>query len=396
MKKEEKLFSIREVLIIVIISSFFMFFLGGISIYRHLGGINFTLVDNDKELKKFISTYKNLLSNYYGDIDKSTIISGAINGMYSSLNDPYTTYLDKDSTNTLDTTLTGEYVGIGIRISDKDNFTVITKILDNSPAFKAGIKEGDIIKKINEVDVSELKSEDITEILKVMQGDIDLSVLREDKAINFSLKPDKVLVPTVKEEIITYKDKKIGYIAIELFSDTADIQFEDSIINLEKSGIESLIIDLRNNTGGYLEVTKNIAELFLKKGKVIYSLVNKKQKVVFKDITNESRNYQIVVLVNGKTASSAEILASALKYSYGANIVGEKTYGKGKVQQKTTLKDGTSIKYTTAKWLMPNGKFIDKIGITPDYNISLKIDKLVDGDLFSDSQILYALDMLVD
>ena len=181
-----------------------------------------------------------------------------------------------------------------------------------------------------------------------------------------------------------------------MFNDTTDIQFEDTLREVEKEPIEALIIDLRENTGGYLEVSKNIAEMFLKKGSIVYSLQSNNQTIDFKDITNESRNYKIIVLVNSKTASAAEVLASALKYSYDAKIVGNKTFGKGKVQQKTNLIDGTSIKYTTAKWLMPNGKCLDGIGLIPDYEVDLDEKTFIEDDSYTDTQILYILNNLVD
>ncbi len=396
MKKEDRRFTIKEVLIIVILSSFFMFFLGGISIYRHLGGINYTLLGNDKELKKFISTYDNLLNNYYGNFDKSTLISGAINGMYASLDDPYTTYLDANNTENINNTLNGQYIGIGIILEDSDNGVQIKDVVKDSPALKAGLIPGDIIIKLNNMDVSSLYSIDISEMIKATTGDIKLEIIRNKDIKKVTLRKEDLAVPIVKKELITYKEKFIGYISLEIFNDTADIQFEDAIFDLEKNNIESLIIDLRDNTGGYLEVTKNIAELFLKKGKIIYTLVNNKEKVKIADITNESRNYKIVVLVNSNTASSAEILAASLKYSYGAIIIGNKTYGKGKVQKKTDLIDGTSIKYTIAKWLMPNGKCIDGVGIIPDFEVTFDKDTIVKDDIFSDNQILYALDILAD
>ena len=396
MKKGEKRFSFKEVILIAVIVSFFMFFLGSLSIYRHLGGINYTLLGNDKDLKKFISTYEYLVNNYYGNIDKPNIISGAIDGMYKSLDDPYTTYLDTNNTDNLNDSLRGEYVGIGIRIEDRGNKVVISDVFDNSPSKNAGLKKGDIIVKLNNIDVSELYSNDISELISASDGTIVLEVLRNNIVETFSLEPAKTLVQSVNHKILSYNNKLVGYISVSVFNDTTDIQFEDTLREVEKEAIEALIIDLRENTGGYLEVSKNIAEMFLKKGSIVYSLQSNNQTIDFKDITNESRNYKIIVLVNSKTASAAEVLASALKYSYDAKIVGNKTFGKGKVQQKTNLIDGTSIKYTTAKWLMPNGKCLDGMGLIPDYEVDLDEKTFMEDNPYTDTQILYILNNLVD
>ncbi len=396
MEKKDRQFSFKEVIIIAMIVSCFMFFLGSLSIYRHLGGINYTLLGNDKDLKKFISTYENLVNNYYGAIDKSSIISGAIDGMYKSLDDPYTTYLDSNNTNNLNDSLKGEYIGIGIVLEDNGNDTIINEVFDNSPAKTAGLKKGDIIIKLNDIDVKQLSSSDIGELIRASEGTIKLEVLRNNKLEIYSLEATKTFIQSVKQNILTTNNKMVGYISISIFNDTADIQFEDALRETEKSPIEALIIDLRGNTGGYLEVAKNIAEMFLEKGSIVYSLQNNKQTVDFRDITNESRKYKIIVLVNKNTASAAEILAAALKYSYDAIVVGNKTFGKGKVQQKSDLIDGTSIKYTTAKWLMPNGKCIDGIGLTPDYQVDVDEKTLIEDYFYTDSQILYILNNLVD
>ena len=253
-----------------------------------------------------------------------------------------------------------------------------------------------VIIKLNDIDVRQLSSADIGELIRASEGTIKLEVLRNNKLEIYSLEATKTFIQSVKQNILTTNNKIVGYISISIFNDTADIQFEDALRETEKSPIEALIIDLRGNTGGYLEVTKNIAEMFLEKGSIVYSLQNNKQTVDFRDITNESRKYKIIVLVNKNTASAAEILAAALKYSYDAIVVGNKTFGKGKVQQKSDLIDGTSIKYTTAKWLMPNGKCIDGIGLTPDYQVDLDEKTLIEDDFYTDTQILYILNNLVD
>ena len=194
-------------------------------------------------------------------------------------------------------------------------------------------------------------------------------------------------------------DKKVGYLSISSFSNTLAKQVESALDELESDGIESLIIDLRNNGGGLLTAAKDTASLFLEKGKAIYSLEgndkNEKTKVYY-DETSTSRNYPIVVLVNGGTASASEILTAALKDSYGATTVGTTTYGKGKVQQTKKLSDGSLVKYTTSRWLTPNNECIDEYGISPDYGIELEYqyddEKNITG--YTDTQIAKARSIL--
>ena len=191
----------------------------------------------------------------------------------------------------------------------------------------------------------------------------------------------------------------MGYLSISSFSDTLATQVENALGELEESNIESLIIDLRNNGGGLLTAAKDTASLFLEKGKVIYGLEgnekNEKTKIYY-DETTTFRNYPIVVLVNGATASASEILAAALKESYGATIVGTTTYGKGKVQQTKKLSDGSLVKYTTFRWLTPDNECIDEYGISPDYGIEIEYqyddEKNITG--YTDTQLAKARSIL--
>ena len=183
----------------------------------------------------------------------------------------------------------------------------------------------------------------------------------------------------------------LGYIYISTFSDTIYDQFRDALNKLEGEGIDNLIIDVRNNTGGYLSETTNIASIFLEKGKVIYSLESKKSKDTYKDETDEKKNYKVVVIINEASASASEILTASLKDSYNATVVGKKSFGKGKVQQTAKLKGGTMYKYTSAKWLRPNGECIDGKGIVPDHEVDLEVNE--EGTVV-DTQLSKALEIL--
>lgn len=396
--KREKLFSFLDIIIIVIVTSCIMYFLGGVLVYRHLGGVNYTLLTKDEKLQEFISAYNDLVDNYYDTLDRGTLIDGAINGMYSKVNDPYTNYMDSDATTYLNDSLNGKYQGVGVRIEmTKDNTSRIIEVFDDSPAKKAGVEVGDVITSINGIDVTKKTNSEIVELIKKSENNkVSMGVLRDNKTLSFDMEISSLMTPVVASKILEKNNHRVGYISLSIFNDTADTQFETALSQIESSNIESLIIDLRDNTGGYLEVANNIAEMFIEKDKVIYSLENKTTKTDYKDKTNEKRNYKVVVLINRNSASASEILAAALKYSYGAILIGEQSYGKGKVQERASLTNGNTVKYTTARWLTPKGDCIDGIGLTPDSPVAFVTESYYKDDIYTDSQVLYALNYLVD
>ena len=394
--KNKKVFSFLDVSIITIMTSLVMCFLGALLIYKHFGGINYNLLGNDKALKEFISAYDKLNEHYYDELDKSVLIDGAINGMYGVVNDPYTSFLDKDDSNLLNDTLNGKYEGIGISITkESDELIKIVEVFKDSPAEKSGLKTEDIIIKIDNIDVTNKSTEEIASLIKNGK-ETAITVQRGIKEITVKVKTDILYVPAVAHTILEKNNKKIGYIVLSVFNDTADVQIKKTLEELEGQGIEALILDLRSNTGGYLQIAQNIAEMFIEPGKTIYSLESKQGITHYKDKTNEKRNYEIVVLTNERSASASEILAAALKQAYGATLVGIKTYGKGKVQEKTTLSDGSSIKYTSAKWLTPNGTCIDEIGLKPDIEVEFNEESYDKTDLLSDNQLFTALDVILN
>ncbi len=395
MKRNKKVFSFFEVFVIVVITAMVMCFLGSTIIYKHLGGVNFALLDEDANLKEFMSAYNNLVDNYYDTLDSKTLIDGAIQGMYGVVGDPYTTYLDPSSSDSLSDSLDGKYMGVGIGINKSDDEIKIVEVYDETPAFKAGLQKGDIIIKVDDEDVRGKDPEVVTEKLK-KNNKAKFTILRGEDTFEVELKTASLFVPVVKTHLFEEGDTKVGYIRLTIFNDTADMQFSIALNKLEKQGFDKLIIDLRDNHGGYLQVAKNIAESFIEKGKIIYSLEGKEVHEVTKDETNEKRTYPISVLINQNSASASEILAGALKYSYGAKITGTKSFGKGKVQERASLAGGTSVKYTTAMWLMPNGECLDGKGLTPDLEILLDAETFNIDDIYTDTQIMGTVKNLVE
>ena len=317
----------------------------------------------------------------------------------SGAGDSYTSYLDKEDADILNNSLNGKYEGVGIAINGKET-GLIEKVYANSPAKEAGLQPKDQITAINGESIEGKSSSEIAKLIKESPNKkASLTILRNEETFVVEVSIKTLASPVVDYTVLEGNNKKVGYLAISSFSDTLTSQVESALNELEQAGIESLILDLRNNGGGLLTAAKDTASLFLEKGKAIYGLEgnDKTGKTKFYyDETSTSKNYPIVVLVNGGTASASEILTAALKDSYGATTVGTTTYGKGKVQQTKKLSDGSLVKYTTSRWLTPNNECIDEYGISPDYGIEIEYqydnDKNIVG--YTDTQLAKARSLL--
>ena len=364
-------FELWEVMAITLFSSLVMSFCTGYLVYKSSCS-KITTGNGDDNLAELYKAYDEIKSNYYSTVDLGALVDAGIKGMFSYLGDPYTTYLDKDQTDNLNNSLSGSYQGIGVKISvnNEENKMIISEVYDNTPAKSAGLAVGDIIVKVNDNVVADMESGEVTKLIK-SSDEVKLVVNRDGNDLDFTLNTTKLNNPSVDDKIIDGDNgNKIGYLKISKFNETAYEQFYEKLNKIEVDGINSLIIDLRDNTGGYLSAATKISEMFLQKGKVIYSLNEQSSTKTTYDETDDERNYKVYILVNGNSASASEILAAALKDSYGAKLVGTTTYGKGKVQKTSKLSDGTMYKYTSAKWLTPSGECIDGVGLKPDIEIS--------------------------
>ena len=365
--KKEKIatFNLIEVIVIIIMTSLVVSVSTGIIVYKNYYKIDKTSSNKDY-LKELEYAYNNILNSYVEKVDEKELTNAAIKGMYNYLGDPYTSYLDEDSTDNLMDRLKGEYKGIGVEITANESGTVVMTVFENSPAEEAGIMVGDIITKVKGIDVSGKTTSEVSNMIKSTNGNIEIEVNRGGTTKTLTLKVSTVSIKSV----IKNKYDKTGYLRIETFSNTTYKQFKESLENLEKDGIENLIVDVRNNGGGFLNSAVEIAELFVEKGKPIYGLQTKDKKEMYKDTTKEKRNYKVIVLINGGSASASEVLAAALKESYGATLLGTKSYGKGTVQDTSELESGGMIKYTTAYWLTPKGVTINEKGLNPDIEVT--------------------------
>ena len=384
--KNNKGFNLISVIIIIFITSIASAITAGVIVTNNYN-LAYKGLSNDKELNEFLKTYSNIINNYYDEIDKEKMIDSAINGMLNYLGDNYTTYLTKEHREDLEERLSGSYYGIGVTY----NGTEIVDVTKNGPAEAAGLKAGDKFISVGGTDVREVPNA-IKALIQDAKGKtISIVVERDGEQLTFDVKVESI-PSSVRYELLK---NKIGYMKIDIFSEPLTTQVEKALSDLESKGMEKLIIDLRDNSGGYLDSAETTASLFLKEGKLIYSLEDKNEKEDYYDKTQTSRDYPIVILINEKSASSSEILAAALKDSYGAVLVGEKSYGKGKVQQTIKLDDGSMAKYTSAKWLRPTGECIDEIGLTPDYEVSLTYETNEDGQqTVIDTQLNKAIEVI--
>lgn len=365
--KKTKAFGLLEIIIIMVITAMVASIATGVIMLNNPqnSNENYKEYANDAELNDFLNVYDTIMSKYYDEVDKKGMLKAAEEAMLDFLGDKYTTYLEDNEYSNILNELSGTYNGIGVSISGNK----VMKVTASSPAERAGIQINDEIIEINGKDVRNLDSETIGNLIKNKDvKTVNLKVLRNGVELSFNIKKEKLINNTVTSTKID--NTNIGYIYIKNFSENLSEVVGNALKELENNGITSLIIDVRDNVGGYLTAAEETASLFLAKGKTIYSLKNSSNTMVYEDETGEKRDYPIVVLINGNSASASEILAAALKDSYGATLVGTKSYGKGLVQQVMNLNGGGSIKTTTAKWYTPNGVCIDGVGINPDYFVT--------------------------
>ena len=360
--KSKLRFSMSETIIFMIVTFGFGLFLGGVIMYGK------EMFSSKSSLYEFAKTYNELLNSYYKDVDSQELLNAGISGMVKYLGDPYSTYMSEEDAEEFTDEVEGVYHGIGAEIKYDEKFenVYIGRVFENSPAEKAGLQTDDQLLKVEE---EEIKGKSLSEIANKVKGKdgtkVKITIIRDGKEKIIELTRGTVDSISVMSEIIERDEKKIGYLRISIFAANTQKQFEKELLNLEKENIDSLIIDVRGNSGGYLATVDDIISLFTKKGDIIYQLKTKDKIEKIEDKSKDERKYKIVVLTDSGSASASEVLAAALKETYHAEIVGTKTFGKGKVQRVYTLSNGAMVKYTFQEWLTPEGNMIDGEGVTP-------------------------------
>ena len=389
-KKTIPTFKTKEVVCLLFFTALIGLAMGGIVTY------NVALKGEkvDDELQEFITNYDYIVDNYYGDVDKTKLVDSAIAGMLSTL-DKNSTYVGGSDTN-FSIYLEGSYEGTGIQVfNDEDNNVVIYSVFEGTPASKAGLKAGDIIIKLNDKDTTNMLVSDFSDLVKEQKGNFKITYKRENIEKTVKIKADTVELKSVSSKMIEKSNKKIGYIRTTIFANNTDEQFKKELNSLEDKGMNGLIIDLRGNSGGHLTTAEEIISMFLDSSHPIYQIKTKENQSKYYSTGKETKKYKIVILIDGNSASASEVLTSALKEQYGASLVGEKSYGKGTVQELQTLPNGEQYKLTTKSWLTSKGKVIDGKGIEPDYKVSLDDKYAEDPSDENDNQLRKAIEVVL-
>ena len=361
------------------------------------------LLNNEKEsnideyTSNIIYNYNYILNNYYDKVDKNKLMNGAIKGMLDSLGDDYSQLIEYEGNSTFYINLNGNYDGIGIEIfNNNKNDIVIVGTIEESPAERAGLQPGDIIKKIDETSMINTNVKELTKYVQTHKQDkYTLVIDRNGQEQTIEIERSNITIKSVSSKIIEKNNKKIGYIYMSVFANATSDQFKKALKELEEKNIDSLIIDVRNNSGGHLSTAISITSNFLNNDKVIYQIKKNNKTKKYYSKGTKTKTYPIVVLQNQNSASASELLSSALKESYGATVVGETSYGKGTVQEMVELSNGDSYKFTTKEWLTPNGNSINKKGIKPDIKVSLSGEYEKNPSDATDNQLQAAIDCLV-
>ncbi|MBS1317557.1 MAG: S41 family peptidase [Lachnospiraceae bacterium] len=311
--------------------------------------------------------------NYLNEVDKEEIEAGIYKGMISGLGDPYAAYYTQDELKALRESTSGAYQGIGAKLSqDPDSGAIqVVTCFEGTPAQKAGLLPGDILYTVNGTEVTGKDLTDVVSMIKTAEGDqVHIQVARDGEKdyLDFDVERSEVSVPTVAYKMM---DNKIGYVAISEFDEVTAKQFQDALADLDEQGMEKLIIDLRNNLGGLLDTCCEMLRQILPEGRIVYTEDKDGNQEEYNCDGAHAFKKPLVVLVNGYSASAAEIFSGAVK-DYGiGTLVGTKTFGKGIVQRIVGLQDGTAVKLTISKYFTPNGTDIHQKGIEPDVTVEL-------------------------
>lgn len=366
-KKKITQFTSTEVIILMIVG----ILAGSVStIIVYSCGSKYVKVDSN--LQTLITTYNNIVENYYDDVDTNKVIDGAVSGMLKAVDDPYTTYMDSTTYSNFNINLAGSYTGLGVEVSEIDSKLTIAGIFKDSPAADVGLKLGDIIKSIDDKDSTSMSSSDFATYIKESENTtFKIVVERDGKEMSFNIEKKTITLKSVSSKVYTKDDKKIGYIYISIFASNTYSQFASELKSLTDQNIDSLIVDLRDNSGGELAGASNIISLFLNNDKIMYKTETKGKIDDFYSTGTSDATYPIVVLVNGNSASASEVLTASLQENLSATVIGENTYGKGTVQELVNMPNGEQYKITTKKWLTPNGNWINETGIKPDVEVKL-------------------------
>jgi carboxyl-terminal processing protease len=328
----------------------------------------------DKSLETFISALTLVKDNYYKDVEEGEITYGALKGMCAAL-DPHSQFMDEEIYKEMKVETEGEFGGLGIEITIRDQYLTVVAPIEDTPAFKAGLQPGD---RIVEIEGEPTKELSLVEAVRKLRGtpgtNVSITVMRKgvEDLLPFTITREKIQIQSVKDAKLI-KDK-IGYVKLTQFQEHTGTDLDKALRELEKEGMDALILDLRNNPGGLLQVAIEVADKFIGGDKLLVYTKGRisSQNIEFKAHSKTTHpDYPLVVLVNKGSASGSEIVAGAIQDWRRGILLGSQTFGKGSVQSVLPLKDGSALRLTTAKYFTPNGRCIQSVGITPDIVVEL-------------------------
>lgn len=394
---EKRKFTMSETILLVVMSLLIGISIGALLLSK-TNIITKTSTIKNKNLQELIQNYDYIINNYYEKVDERKLVDGAISGMMESLEDEYSVYMDPTQSENFSITLDGSYKGIGVQIvqDEETGNIIVASVFKNSPAHESGLLPGDQITKIDGVKSSEYTVEEFSSLIRESDKDkFILEVLRDNEKKEIKLNKSVVTLSSVISEIYEKNNKKIGYIYIGIFANNSYYQFKDILDELEKEKIDSLIIDVRGNSGGHLTSVDSILDVFLTSKQKMYGFEQNGKRTYTYGTGDTNKKYEIVLLGDENSASASEVLIAGLKENLGSKFFGKKTFGKGTVQELISLTDGAQYKITIKKWLTPKGNWInDTKGIVPDKEIELSekyYETLKEDD---DTQLNYAIEYL--
>lgn len=338
------------------------------------------LTGSVSESVRFLRTMKLLKRNYNGEVDSHQLFDGALKGMVESVGDPYTVYLNKKDFQQLSEMTVGSFGGIGIVFGKRGNDYVVISALEDNPGAKAGIKSGDIITAIDDKSTREMNMEQVANKIRGKYGTTVTLELKdkEGKLRKVNVVRAEIKNPSVAGQMLA--NTKIGYIRIAIFNENTGDDFAKKYAELEKQGMQALVLDLRENPGGILDAGVDVARMLVPKGPIV-SVIDKNGNKFEETSSLEKVKYPLAVLVDHGSASASEIVAGAIKDTKSGKLFGVKTFGKGSVQSVYRLDNNTAVKITVAKYYTPSGVSIHNVGIEPDVKVELPDDATVDVQL---------------
>lgn len=399
MNSEKRQRIYKSIMLVVIVATI-TFISTTLFMYQYSGGnIKYVAVSsNDGGISNTLASFRKIIDKkFLGEIDEDKVLQETIRGYIKGLDDPYTEYMTKEEMQEFTQDVMGNFTGIGIYLTSdtQKNAVVVISPIKDSPAHKAGILPGDIISKVDGVSYT---AEQLTEASNKIKGEVGtkvtLEIIRDNKTLNFEITRENIKVNHVEAEVL---ENNIGYIVFNSFDDGCSDEFKEKLEELKNKNIKSLIIDIRNNGGGLVDEALEIADYIIEKDKTLLITVDKNNN---EEITKAEEdaiiNVPIILLINESSASASEILAGALKDNGKATIVGEKSYGKGVIQELLTLSDGSGLKITTNEYFTPNRNKINEVGITPDVevNLSEELQQQVTIEKKDDTQLQKAIEIL--